>query len=83
MCDCGCEEEKLDSSEVDKEMKVIELRSARFGLEYSKDQRKRERLDSLLRVIETLSKGYVQDMSLKNEATNLATQALIKELKNL
>jgi hypothetical protein len=83
MCDCGCEDEVLDLAGIEKKMKEMELKSAQFGLEYSRDQRKRDRVQSLLNVIETLSKGYVSDMNLKNEATNLATLSLIKELKSL
>jgi len=74
---------KINWDEMEKQKQEQELAERKFSLELSKDQQRRDRIDCCLQVLSTLSEGYVSDMNLKNEATNLATRALIKELKGL
>ena len=59
----------------------IELQERRFNLSYQKIARKHEKIDMMLKVISTLSQGYVNDKTLKDEALNKAAQVLNSELQ--
>ena len=58
----------------------IELQERRFNLGYQKIAKKHEKVDMMLKVISTLSQGYVSDKTLKDEALNKAAKVLNSEL---
>jgi hypothetical protein len=71
------------SDKLEKRKAELDLEQMEFGMAYSRDQQKRERIDAMLKVIATVNEGYIKDMDLKNEAVTLAAKALVKELKEL
>ncbi len=66
---------------LEKRKQELDLEQMEFGMAYSRDQQKRERIDAMLKVIATVNEGYIKDMDLKNEAVTLAAKALVKELR--
>jgi hypothetical protein len=60
----------------------IDLAEKEFNEKYRVLAQKHEKLDMMLRIIDVLSKGYVQDKSLKDEVANMAADILKKELFN-
>lgn len=71
------QEEELAKFEVKRQ--ELELR---FMEENNPLQTKLTKIDTALRVIDVLSKGYVANKDFKDKATNLAAEVLGRELKD-
>jgi hypothetical protein len=70
------------SEKLEKRKEELEVEQMEFGMAYSRDQQKRERIDAMLKVIATVNEGYIKNIDLKNEAVDLAAKALVKELRS-
>lgn len=70
----------------DEELIQLEVERQKLELEFQKVnnplQSKLTKIDTALRVIDVLSKGYVANKSFKDKATDLAAEVLARELKD-
>jgi hypothetical protein len=70
----------VQETEYQEQLWDIELQERRFNLSYQKITKKHEKIDMMLKVISTLSQGYVSDKRLKDGALDKAAQVLNSEL---
>lgn len=71
----------VKETEYQEQLWDIELQERRFNLSYQKIARKHEKIDMMLKVISTLSQGFVADKKLKDDALDKAAKVLNKELE--
>jgi len=62
-------------------MSDIELEREKFNLNYQKLAKKHEKLEMMLKIISTLSQGYVSDKTLKDNALDKSAKILNLELE--
>lgn len=71
----------MTEEEFNIKQRELTLEEMKLSSIYQKDQLKRERIGTLLNVIECLGKNFISDMKIKSDASNLTTKVLISELE--